>query len=405
MKLKKAGTILMAFLFLCCGCKKKEQAELATIQDLYENEVTETDALGSVIPPKDTSRSITDTYPELTMYKAGTLYGGTYIPAYDKCLPSGRFEITYRDNACMVVKDTENPTASYIIGTLRYFTAFDSDQDCYEDMLPYMSIRKADDESIHYVILSQIEDSQQDQIGGKVGTGYSLTMICSDTYTPQYAYGVFVREDNLANCVLMVTDNIVASDGARKQGQPKEPVVIDTRSNKDGQTLYSVLTDKLPVNYSVYYGKTSIAVPSFMQVTENERGISVKSQDSYTPLDYAGMTVFYAGEPSMNDAVELCKETAAKEFGFAGSLNSIAVSDIHYDIDVKCLGVDNCKHIYGSLLPQKRTKNMAQYLPGNGHILFDIYTVNKGGNDYTVMFYYGESQKEEVEKWISYNCY
>lgn len=403
---KRVGTILLSLMFLV-GCNKAETEPTATIKDLYSAEA-EGSSIGDRKDERYYSRSITDAHPELTAYKPGTEYGAIYLPVFDRCLDSDVLEVSYRDAVSMILIDKEHPTASYILGNLRNYAQMENDIASCNDILPYMTIRRAENEELVDMLLSQIESSQQDQISGKVGTGCRLTLVCGSGYTPTYAYGVFTVDGTLSKSVLMVTDNIVTNPekSKRQQGQPLEPYVVDSRTNTDGKTLFSVLKDSPSISYSVYQGKTSIAVPSFMNVTEDDAGIDVKVRDdSYTPLDYSGMTVSYGNVPSMNDAVELLKKKAAESFGYSKSLSDIVVSDIHYEENVKYLGADNGTHIYGRLLPQKRNSEMAKHLPGNGHILFDIYQVNKGGNNYTVMFYYGESQKDEVSKWIELNCY
>lgn len=408
MKRKKAGITILAFLLLC-GCSiKKEPEPTATIKNLYDEDYSEVSD-GTISVKDRDMRSLTGAHPELAAYSESNTYGAAYLPVFGKCLNEEKLEIVYRDAVCTVLVDPENPTASYILGSLRCFAPSENDMDCSNDILPYLTIRRAENEERVEVLLSQIDTIREDQISGKLGTGLNLTLICGSGYTPKYAYGVFTTDGTLSNCVLMVTDNVVTDEiSKRKPGQPKEPFVVDYKTNLDGTPLSSALLDDVPtVTYSIYSGKTSVAVPSFMKVTEDNGGISVKTKDGdYTPLDYSGMTVVYGDSiPTINGAVEAVKAKAAEAFGYEKSLTGIAVSDIHYEEHIKYLGSDDATHIYGQLLPQKRSSEIAKKLPGNGHILFDVYQVNKGGNDYTVMYYYGETQKDEVQKWIGLNCY
>lgn len=413
MKRRKISAILVACVLLSSGCADKKSRPTATIQQLYSEITIDESGSEKVIVDVDT-RTVTKAHPELTAYNSNTKYGAVYLPAFDQCLDSEHFSVIYSDAVNTVLKDDDNPTASYIISSIRTYTVPSDDYEACTDITPYMVIPYND--NTVPILLPQVRESQQDQIKGKLGTGFTFDMICGSNYVPSYAYGVFTYEkreitshvnEAQVNCVMMITDNIVTNNESdRKIGEPQEPIVVDSRTNKGSKTLSSVLGEKLPVTYSAYIGKTSIAVPSFMTVQEDRTGIEVlPKNDDHTPLDYCGMSVVYGESATIEEACDMMKEKASKAFGYEKPMNNIPISDIHYEEGLTFMGSDEAAHIYGMCMPEQRTVDEAQKLPGNGFIMFDIYTFNKGGTDYIVMFYYGEEQEDEVNKWIGLNIY
>lgn len=407
-KLQTISVLLcfLAVLSSCKGAKPTENSGVGTIRDLYNETGVPTDNLGE---PIEQVRNIEDKYPELREYSGVDFYSDIYVPLLDACFSASDWTVLESNAEFIILQNNAEPTAVYTFGRISDIHPTDeSEYSLFSAIYPLTrSFRifpdKAPEPMEFYHV--EVNDVQQDQINGEIASAYMLEAVSDTSYYPGYIYLIFKKDGSDAIFELMTTDNICAAGESREEGFPKEKFVLDTRRIHDGESVISATTAAPDVEYKVYRHGITLAIPSFLEVTELENGgYRFTDRDGeYTPFVKAGATVLQVPEgASTKEQINLLIDELNDQADMKGNMSCV---DLQYEEGVDFMGVSTATHLHGILKSDKAGLTVRTDLCGTGKVVFDIYYVTRNEKNLVVMFYRSEAQDEEFQRFIEYNTY
>ncbi len=404
--------VILVFCLILNSCKTTEKTEslegsgTGTIQDLYNSASSAviTDNQGQ---EKKKVRDIWDTYPELPDYTGMDEYPGIYCSIFDRVFLKEDWDLLYGNASYITLRNKAEKTASYTLGHISDTNPLDdSDYSVFSYIYPltelcYMKDGTPQQLQNYYCEVLSIQD---DQINGNPAQGFRFESVSKFNYIPKYSYMVFQRIDDDIIYETMVTDNVYTEDGTRKQGEPKEKIVLDTRTNMDGTRLIDLTEEAPEIEYKVYHGDVNMAVPSFMTIEEAGNGFRIREREGeYTPFNHAGASVMYLTEEI---TTKQQVETLISEMNYlANNKETLKCSSLQYEENIRFLGVDTATHLYGNLFIKEGGLDVRKDFCGTGKIRFDIFYLQRDEKKLLVMFYRGEDQNDKFWDFIMYNCY
>lgn len=406
-KNKIAAILAVSLLVSACGKKSEQTMESSgegTIRDVYNESESVTDNLGQ---PQKAVRNIREKYPDLSDYTGIDSYTGIYVPALQRDFSKADWHVIERNASYTILQNREEPTASYTFGHISDINPVDnSDYSVFSTIYPLVEIcyMKDGEPELMNNYYTEVLSVQQDQINGIVAQGFRFETVSKYDYIPAYSYMVFSHVGDDVNYEMMVTDNVYQADGNRKKGEPKESYVLDTRTNVDGKRLIDATTEAPEVEYKIYNGDVTMAVPSFMDVMDIGGVMRVKERNGeYTPFNHAGASVYYLSD-ELNTKSQV--DVLINELNILADNNEVLkCGELNYEDNIIFMGVDDATHLYGSLFLKDGGIDARKAFCGTGKIRFDIFCLQRNEKKLLVMFYYGEDQAEEFWDFIMYNCY
>ncbi len=393
-----AATVLSS-----CG-KPDTVSSYGTIQDLYDenNPVVATDNRGNEIK---TARLLSDAHPELSVYSGMGSYDGIYVQALGGDLDRKSWEVMSSDAHEIIIRNPDDPTASYSFGQVYNIVTNPNSKGETEEysifsvifpLAQFFTVNDNGEPNFRSFYQASVSASSDTYLNGRA-TGYRFSGAAEGGVTPQYSYMAYTTDGSCVTYALMVTDKV------DEKGLPTQKYVLEYQgTGKDG--MAGLVSEPKKTRYEIYEGRLSMAIPSYMQITERETGgyrVSVRD-GQYTPLNGSGASVIQISSV-MNTREQM--ELLMQELSDIGGVNTkFTVTDLHYEESVTFMGVE-ATHLYGAMDSDTKGMKVRKNIPGTGYVLFDIYAVRKNGQSYLVCYYRSEAQDEEYQRFIGYNCY